>query len=57
MYKNGKSIGIVFEDICPPVQPIVAFYVGYEKEVEVIEYCCSIPRKIAIQKQQEQSQH
>ena len=56
LYKNGKSIGIVFEDICPPVQPIVAFYAGYEKEVEVIEYCCSIPRKIAIQKQQEQSQ-
>ena len=56
LYKNGKAIGIVFEDICPPVKPIVAFYAGYEKEVEVIEYCYSIPRKIAIQKQQEQNQ-
>ena len=49
LYKNNKSIGIVFEDICPPVQPIVAFYAGYEKEIEVIDYCCSIPRKIATQ--------
>ena len=56
LYKNGKLIGIVFEDICPPVQPIVAFYAGYEKEVEIIEYSCTIPRKIASQNQHEHSQ-
>ena len=54
LYKNGKAIGIVFEDICPPVQPIVALYAGYEKEIEVIDYCCSIQRKISIHEPSEQ---
>lgn len=55
IYKNSRSLGVVFEDICLPVQPIVAFYAGYEKEIEIIDYCCSIPRKIATQEQSEQT--
>ncbi len=36
--RNGQNLGIAFKGISGPVQPIVAFYASYEKEVELIQY-------------------
>ena len=36
--KNGKSLGVIFKDIQAPVQPAVAFYAAYEKEVHLLEF-------------------
>lgn len=38
IFKNGKSLGIAFTDIQGPVQPAVAFYAAYEKEVRLVEF-------------------
>ena len=38
IFRNGKSIGIAFTDIRGPVQPAVAFYAAYEKEVRLLEF-------------------
>ena len=38
IFKNGKSLGIAFRDIRGPVQPAVAFYAAYEKEVHLLEF-------------------
>jgi len=45
LYKNKQFVGIVFENVCPPVQPIIAFYAGYEKEVELVDFSHSIMHK------------
>ena len=36
--KNGKALGVAFMDIRGPVQPAIAFYASYEKEVQLLEY-------------------
>ena len=38
IFKNGKSLGVAFTDIRGPVQPAVAFYASYEKEVRLLEF-------------------
>ena len=45
LYKNKQFVGIIFENVCPPVQPIIAFYAGYEKEVELIDFSHSVIHK------------
>ena len=45
LYKNKQFVGIVFENVCPPVQPIIAFYAGYEKEIELVDFGHSIMHK------------
>lgn len=35
---NGRSQGIAFESINPPVQPIVAFYAGYKKKIQLLNF-------------------
>ena len=35
---NGRSQGIAFESIKPPVQPIVVFYAGYEKKIQLLNF-------------------
>jgi len=42
LYKNKQFVGIVFENVCPPVQPVIAFYAGYEKEVELVDFSHSV---------------
>ena len=39
--KNGKLLGEAFRDIRGPVQPAVAFYASYEKEVQLLEFSSS----------------
>ena len=36
--KNGRDLGVAFRDIRGPVQPAVALYAGYEKEIHLIEF-------------------
>lgn len=48
--RNRKTLGIAFRGISGPVQPIVAFYAAYEKEVELVEYRTSEDYSVAIAK-------
>ena len=41
IYKDGRLLGVAFDDIQGPVQPAVTFYASYEKEVELVEYYSS----------------
>ena len=41
VFKNGKSLGVAFRDIQGPVQPAIAFYAGYQKEVHLIDFWSS----------------
>ena len=36
--RNEKSLGVAFRNVSGPVQPILGFYAGYEKRVELLEY-------------------
>ena len=36
--KNGKKLGVAFEDLKGPLQPIVCFYAAHEKDVEFKNY-------------------
>ena len=36
--RNGKSLGIAFTEIQGPLQPVICFYVSYEKEIELVSY-------------------
>ena len=36
--KNGKHLGVAFRDIRGPVQPAIALYAGYEKEIHLLEF-------------------
>lgn len=36
--RDGLSLGIAFENIRGPVKPAVAFYAGYEKSVELVDF-------------------
>ncbi|CAI8045760.1 Probable E3 ubiquitin-protein ligase HERC1 [Geodia barretti] len=36
--KNGRYLGVAFRDIRGPVQPAIALYAGYEKEIHLIEF-------------------
>jgi hypothetical protein len=38
IFKNGRSLGVAFRDIREPVQPAVAFYAAYEKDVRLLEF-------------------
>ena len=41
IFKNGKPLGVAFSDIQGPVQPIAAFYAGYQKEIHLVEFWSS----------------
>ena len=41
--REGVSLGIAFKGIKPPVQPVVVFYAGCEKEVQLISFHSNAP--------------
>ena len=47
--KNGKSLGVAFNDLHGPLQPIVAFYAGYKKSVELVDYSSTSEKGSIIQ--------
>ena len=36
--RNGRYLGVAFRDIRGPVQPAIALYAGYEKEIHLMEF-------------------
>ena len=36
--REGVSLGVAFKDIKPPVQPVVVFYAGYRKQVQLVSF-------------------
>uniref|UniRef100_A0A1X7VTP3 B30.2/SPRY domain-containing protein n=1 Tax=Amphimedon queenslandica TaxID=400682 RepID=A0A1X7VTP3_AMPQE len=41
--REGVSLGIAFKGIKPPVQPVVVFYAGCEKEVQLVSFHSNAP--------------
>ena len=38
IFRNGKSLGIAFNEISGPLQAVICFYASYEKEIDLISY-------------------
>ena len=36
--RDGTSLGVIFDNVQPPVQPVVLFYSAYEKEVQLSSF-------------------